>query len=231
MVLFFIVDTSGSMDGSKIGSVNTAIHDILPELKTLSADNADAVVKIVALEFSSGARWLYDQPIDAETFQWNDLEAGGQTNLGEACKMLNQKLSINAFMQEQMGSFAPVIILLSDGEPTDDNYEKELAILKGNKWFHYAIKIAIAIGEDANKDVLKEFTGNAECVLEANNPEVLRKMIRFASIHTVNIGGKNTRIDVKNKRDEMARQIQESKEELSSIQDIQINTDGWGSND
>jgi uncharacterized protein YegL len=32
MVLFFIVDTSGSMMGTKIGTVNTAIREVLPEL-------------------------------------------------------------------------------------------------------------------------------------------------------------------------------------------------------
>ena len=36
MVLFFLVDTSGSMYGTKIGTVNTAIEEIIPELKDLS---------------------------------------------------------------------------------------------------------------------------------------------------------------------------------------------------
>jgi hypothetical protein len=84
-------------------------------------------------------------------------------------------------MNNIVGSFAPVIILLSDGGPTDD-YGKELNALKGNNWFKAAIKIAIAIGEDANQEVLKEFTGNDECVLRANNLSILKKMIRFVDI-------------------------------------------------
>jgi uncharacterized protein YegL len=226
MVLFFVVDTSGSMTGSKIGAVNAAIHDVLPELKSLAAGNADAQIKIAALDFSSGARWLYDQPINAETFMWNDLDAGGVTDLGEACKMLNQKLSRNAFMQEARGSFAPVIILLSDGGPTDD-YARGVAMLKENNWFKSAIKIAIAIGEDANLEVLKEFTGNVECVLEANNPEVLKKMIRFASITSVDIGSKSAKVGTEKKQDEVAKEIQESREELSSVSDVQVSADGW----
>ena len=59
MTLFFLVDTSGSMSGDKIGAVNEAIREVIPEIKDISSENADAQIKIVVLEFSSGARWLY----------------------------------------------------------------------------------------------------------------------------------------------------------------------------
>jgi uncharacterized protein YegL len=231
MVLFFIVDTSGSMSGSKMGSVNTTVHEILPELKDISAENADAQIKIAVLEFSSGARWLYDKPMEADNFCWNDLHAGGVTDLGEACKMLNQKLSRNQFMQDAVGSFAPVIILLSDGEPTD-NYKKELDVLKGNNWFKAAIKIAIAIGEDANQEILREFTGNVECVVIANNPSVLKKIIRFASVSASQIGSRSTNAGVESKQEEMGKQLQYFvKEDLPTIQDTKespvIDTQEW----
>ena len=32
MVLFFIIDQSGSMEGSKIGSLNTAMEEVIPEI-------------------------------------------------------------------------------------------------------------------------------------------------------------------------------------------------------
>jgi len=231
MVLFFIVDTSGSMAGSKIGSVNTAIQEILPELKDISKENADAQIKIAALEFSSGAKWLYSEPMEADNFRWNDLSTGGITDFGEACKMLNQKLSRTAFMQDVVGSFAPVIILLSDGEPTD-NYKKELDLLKTNNWFKAAIKIAIAIGEDANQEILKEFTGNAECVVLVDNPAMLKKMIRFASVRASQIGSRSTGIGVETKQEEIGKQIQDFvKDDLPTIQDTQsssnVNIDDW----
>ena len=231
MVLFFVVDTSGSMSGSKIGSVNTTIHEILPELKDISEENADAQIKIAALEFSSGAKWLYDKPIEADKFRWNELNAGGITDFGEACKMLNQKLSRSAFMQDAVGSFAPVIILLSDGEPTD-NYKKELDNLKGNNWFKAAIKIAIAVGDDANLEILKEFTGNAECVLIAHTPAMLKKMIRFASVSASQIGSRSTNAGVESKQEEMGKKLQDFvNDDLPTIQDTKsssdINTDDW----
>ncbi len=230
MVLFFMVDTSGSMAGSKIGAVNTTIDEIMPELKEISAENADAQIKIAALEFSSGAKWLYEQPMEAEKFRWNALDAGGITDFGEACTKLNQKLSRSAFMQDAVGSYAPVIILLSDGEPTD-NYKKGLTALKDNNWFKAAIKIAIAIGDDANLEILKEFTGNSECVLVASNPQVLKKMIRFASVSASQIGSRSTNAGVESKQDEMGKKLQEFQEELPTVADTQSDAadfDGGG---
>lgn len=175
MTLFFVVDTSGSMAGEKIASVNTAVNEVIPYIEDISSSNADAQIKIAALEFSSGTEWMFSSPVESENFKWRDLEAGGLTSLGEACKELDSKLSkTNGFMAEATGSFAPAIILMSDGEPTDD-YKHYLDKLKGNSWFKAAIKVAIAIGDQANNNILAEFTGNSEAVLTVHNKEQLKK--------------------------------------------------------
>ncbi len=54
MVVFFIVDTSGSMQGAKIGAVNSAIEEVLPEIAKISDENADAEIKIAVLDFFNG---------------------------------------------------------------------------------------------------------------------------------------------------------------------------------
>jgi uncharacterized protein YegL len=192
MVLFFVIDTSGSMDGSKIGAVNTSIEEVIPAIKEVSNDNADAQIKIAALEFSSGARWLTaGGPVECDQFRWNYLDAAGVTDFGAACKALNDKLSTKAFMQEATGSFAPAIFLLSDGEPTDE-WWSALQTLRQNNWFKAAVKVAIAIGDDANKDMLKEFTGSMEAVLEVHNAAMLKKMIKFVSIRASQVASKSS---------------------------------------
>ena len=42
MTLFFMVDTSGSMSGRKIGAVNESIQEVLPMINEISAANPDA---------------------------------------------------------------------------------------------------------------------------------------------------------------------------------------------
>ncbi len=213
MVLFFVVDTSGSMEGSKIGTLNQAIEDVIPEISEISQSNADAQIKIAVLAFSNSAKWITPKPVPAEDFSWDYLNASGLTAFGDACSCLNEKLSRNAFMSEITGSFAPAIFLLSDGEPTDE-YIDCLDDLWKNNWFRKAIKVAVAIGEDANKEVLADFTGDPDAVLTAHNPEVLRKMIRFLSVTSSQIGSKSSSVGKANpdaapsKQDDFIEQVQ-----------------------
>lgn len=229
MVLFFLVDTSGSMSGDKIGAVNEAIREVIPEIKDISAENADAQIKIAVLDFSSGARWLYERPVDSDQFVWNNLEAGGLTDMGVAFNMLNEKLSRTQFMADAIGSYAPAIFMMSDGEPTDE-YKKGLEELRKNKWFKVAIKVAVAIGADANTEILKEFTGNEECVLTVRSPQALRKMIRFASVTASQIGSKSSgvgadaSIDSNQKAADFADQMKTFQQDNTDLTDIQ---NGW----
>lgn len=195
MVLFFLVDTSGSMTGTKIGAVNTAIEETIPEIVKISNENADAELKIATLEFSAGATWITSNgPVPVEDYTWNYQDAGGVTDLGIACDMLNEKLSRKEFMREATGSFAPAIILLSDGGPTDD-WQSKVDLLKQNNWFKKAIKIAIAIGNEADKSVLEYFTGNSEAVIEVHNAAMLKKLIKIVSIRSSEIGSRSTNVN------------------------------------
>jgi uncharacterized protein YegL len=195
MTLFFMIDASGSMDGSKIGAVNTAIEEVIPALKEVSDENADAQIKVAVLEFSSGARWITASgPVEVDQLNWNYIDAGGVTDFGAACKALNEKLSTKGFMQEATGSFAPAIFLMSDGEPTDD-WQSGLNILKQNNWFKAGVKVAVAIGDDADKEVLKAFTGTMEAVLETHSVAMLKKMIKFVSVRASQVASKSSNVD------------------------------------
>lgn len=187
MVLFFIVDTSGSMSGTRIGAVNSAIEQTLEKLRDMNENNADAEIEVAFLEFSNGAQWLTPTgPMKVGNYYWSDLEADGLTYMGEAFKMLNEKLSkTSGFMKRASGSHAPVLFLMSDGEPNDD-YKTHLAKLQQNAWFKVSIKVALAIGDDANDHVLQEFTGSKESVVRVpdgqNAGEKLAKMVQFIAI-------------------------------------------------
>ena len=210
MTLFFLIDTSGSMEGNKIGAVNDAVVNVLPILNDISETNPDAEIKVAALEFSSDVRWLYDEPKSAKDFIWQDVTASGLTCLGGACAELAAKLSRNGgFMQSASGSFAPAIILLSDGGPTD-NYEVGLAKLQTNNWFKSAIKIAIAIGDDADKDVLKQFTGNAEAVITVHNIDALKQIIRVVAVTSSQIGSKSSTAGDVTKQDQVIKDVQDA---------------------
>ena len=196
MTLFFLIDTSGSMVGNKIGAVNDAVVNVLPMLDEISASN-----------------WLYDEPKLAADFKWQDVQASGLTSLGAACMELNNKLSRNGFMQAASGSFAPAIILLSDGGPTDD-FQSGLAKLKSNNWFKAAIKIAIAIGDDADKDVLKDFTGSIEAVFTVHNIEALKQVIRIVAVTSSQIGSKSSTAGDTSKQEQVIKDVTENVKDI-----------------
>ena len=75
----------------------------------------------------------------------------------------------------------PVLVLASDGQPTDD-YSAGLQELLNSSWGSKSIRMAIAIGRDADVDVLQQFIDNLDFPpVSASNPEALIERIRWAS--------------------------------------------------
>jgi uncharacterized protein YegL len=133
------------------------------------------------------------------------------------------------FLSAPSASVAPAIILMSDGEPTDD-YKKGLSELQENKWYKYAIKVAVAIGEDANIDVLKEFTGNIEAVTAVHTPEALRKWIRFVSITSAQIGSKSQPMQdgqIESKQETMIDQMKDLQQGDPDFNQVSTAGDDW----
>ena len=154
----WICDCSGSMAGEKINQLNFAIKEALPAMRKEADENPNAQVFVRALKFSKGAEWINADPVPVEQFQWADLTAGGPTDMGKALSMVADALTIPPMTERAL---PPVLVLVSDGQPTDD-LEKGLARLLEVPWGKKAVRLAIAIGKDADRDVLAKFIGNAE---------------------------------------------------------------------
>lgn len=226
MVLFFLIDCSGSMGGSKIGTVNAVMEELIPELRGIGG--ADADIKLAVLKFSGGSEWMYNEPISVDEFEWQPIDAQNVTDLGSAFTELSAKLSRSEFMKSPSLSFAPVMILMSDGYPTD-NFEKGLAELSENRWYAAGIKAAVAIGEDADFDILARFTGSPDSVVTANNGEALAKLIKFVAVTSSQIGSRSMRLaeakeDLRTKQESAAEQIREFAESDEINADIEA---GW----
>lgn len=175
----WIADCSGSMsqDG-KIQSLNTAIREAIPHMQKVADENPNAQVLVRAIKFSNGAQWHISQPTPVADFRWTDLEAEGVTDMGKAFSMVAEQLKIPPMTDRAL---PPVLVLISDGQPTD-SFEKGLAELMDQPWGKKAVRIAIAIGSDADYDVLQKFIGHVEIKpLQANNPESLVNYIKWVS--------------------------------------------------
>jgi uncharacterized protein YegL len=175
----WIADCSDSMRvGGKIEALNTAIREAIPHMRKVAKDRDNAQVLVRAVRFSDGAYWHIAQPVPVEQFEWVDLQAKGVTDMGKALELVAEQLKMPPMPERGL---PPVLVLISDGQPTDD-FAAGLNALLDLPWGKKAVRIAIAIGGDANLEVLQRFINNPELQpLQANNPEALVTRISWAS--------------------------------------------------
>jgi uncharacterized protein YegL len=173
----WIADCSGSMEtDGKIQALNTAIREAIPHMQKVTDENPNADVMVRAVKFSNGAQWHISQTTKVADFKWADLTAGGVTDMGKALRMVAEQLKV---LPER--GLPPVLVLISDGQPTDD-FDGGLKEILDQPWGKKAVRIAIAIGEDADLDVLQKFINNPEIKpLRANTPEALVRYIKWVS--------------------------------------------------
>lgn len=211
LVIFFLIDTSGSMKGTKMGELNTVMEELIPEIRRVG--EADTEVKIAVLTFSTGVKWMYAEPIAIEEFEWQRLTASGVTSMGEAFKELSMRMSRNSFLNSPSLSFAPVIFLMTDGYPSDD-YKEGLEALASNSWYKFGLKAALGIGNEANDDMLAEFTGSKDTVVHAYSGNQLAQMIKIVAVTASQIGSKSMTLADQNEQELSDEDVYASKQKM-----------------
>jgi uncharacterized protein YegL len=100
------------------------------------------------------------------------------TDLGAAMRLVAAELTVPPMSDRAL---PPVLVLISDGHPTDD-YQRALEELLALPWGRRALRLAIAIGRDADREVLEQFVDDpAIGVVSAASPEELVQLIGWAS--------------------------------------------------
>jgi len=166
------------MAGSKINELNRAMREAVAALRDSAEEEPNVDIEMRVLAFETGARWMTSGAVPLSSFEWTDLLAGGTTDLGAAMRALAAELS-PANIPDR--SLPPVVVLVSDGQPTDD-YHAGLRALMDEPWGRKAVRVAIAIGDDVDLDVLRLFIDNPQIEpLTARNPRALAMYLKWAS--------------------------------------------------
>ncbi|MGW2642903.1 vWA domain-containing protein [Streptomyces sp. NPDC001348] len=179
----WILDCSDSMRiNGKIGELNFAIREVIPEMRKAADENPAASLLVRAITFAEKANWHVEQPTPIHDFTWNDVKTSGWTSLGAALKLAATALEMPPMPERAL---RPVLALVSDGQPTDD-WRAGMRAVDATPWGKRAVRVAVAIGQDADKAVLKEFLANPEMdPILASNPQQLVRAIRWASTMAV----------------------------------------------
>lgn len=114
-----LLDTSGSMHGNAIDSLNKAIRDFKTQV---SMDElAQKRVDIAIIEFNNTAR-VVQEFTPLPMIEPVNLKAGGQTAMGAGINLAIDKTKERRNFYNSMGTptFKPWIFMITDGVPTDD---------------------------------------------------------------------------------------------------------------
>ena len=125
----WIADCSGSMEGKKIESLNFGIREAISEMRLVADENPNAQVLVRAIRFADGAKWHVGTPTSIHDFKWADLTTTGLTDMGKALELAADALDVKNMPERGL---PPVLVLLSDGQPTDD-FARGLKALPGSR--------------------------------------------------------------------------------------------------
>ncbi len=178
--VIILADSSGSMaSDNRIGILNNAIREMLDSLNDENSLRADIFISVISFG-GNGANTVQEFKKSTE-IEWTDLTAMGGTPMGKAFDAVKNLLENKDIIPSR--SYAPTLVLLSDGAPTD-NWENSLTELLSSNRASKAQRIAMSIGAGENgKKVLNKFLGESDIkVFEANQARDINKFFRFVTM-------------------------------------------------
>lgn len=177
-----LADVSGSMsENGKIDALNVALKEMISSFAKEPRLRAEIQVGLITF----GGREAHEHlPLVAANLIGGveAFEATGATPMGSAFALAHKLLE----NKEQIPSraYRPVLVLVSDGAPTDA-WEAPLAALKASERGQKATRFAMAIGADADYNMLAQFTNDKEApVFRADEA---RDIVRFFRMVTMSV--------------------------------------------
>lgn len=152
-----VLDASGSMAGTPIKQLNAGVQLLESELK--KDDMASQRVQILVIRFGDTVSALGEWA-DAMDFAAPTLVAGGATPMGAAVRLALQKLEEQKARYNAHGIQynRPWMFLITDGEPTDHDWQHAAAECRAAEEGKHLTCYAIGVGDDADMAKLAQFS-------------------------------------------------------------------------
>lgn len=189
--IFVLADASGSMRGEKINELNLALREMLNALNNV--DDIRGKFQLCVISFGGGVQVI--QPLaDIDGMMLPELTASGNTPMGEAFEVVKEMIEDRQIVSSR--AYAPTIVLISDGIPTDcseeiynskkyDNWEPLIGLHNGER-SSKSQRLALGIGVDADYEMLKNYINNPDIpVIKANDASGITKFFKWVTMSTV----------------------------------------------
>lgn len=175
--VILLTDVSGSMapDG-KIDALNRAVREMIDTFR--GEDDLRAEIHLGVIAFGDTAR-EHLALCPAKKVTWTDMAARGGTPLGAAFDLAAALVEDRQKVSSR--SYRPTLVLLSDGQPTD-SWQASLDRLNRSERAAKADRMALAIGADADAEVLKAFVAAKGRVFRADEARQIHTFLRFVTM-------------------------------------------------
>ncbi len=140
---------------SKLKVTNDAMRAMIASFAAV--ERAEVQVCVVAFGGDKARLHVPMQP--ATAVAWEDYAADGETPLGSAFAMAKELLEDRQTVPGD--AYRPVVVLVSDGRPTDADWQARMAAFIGEGRSRKASRMALAIGQ-ADTTVLRSFLGEQQ---------------------------------------------------------------------
>jgi uncharacterized protein YegL len=184
--VYLLLDTSGSMSGEPIEAVKNGVQIMISSLRQNPQAIETAFISVII--FDSVAQQIIPLT-DLASFQMVDIKATGVTALGDALKLVSNKIDneVAKTTMEQKGDWKPLVFIMTDGIPTDD-WQSGLNEFKQRKT---AFTVACAAGSGADTNILKQITENVVSLDTADSASIGK----FFQWVTASIGVSSTKVE------------------------------------
>lgn len=173
-----LLDVSGSMSGEKINTLNAAVKEMISDFVNAEKNEIEILVSIITFGSNVSLHMPYTSAKDVE---WQDLQASGLTPMGTAFSMA--KAMIEDKEVTPSPTYRPTIVLVSDGQPTDDWKQPLHELINEGRRSKNCDRMAMAIGSEVSNSVLNEFvSGTENKVFTAQDASQIQEFFQFVTM-------------------------------------------------
>lgn len=174
-----LADVSGSMTtNGKIDALNDAVQEMLESFG--SEDDTRAEIHVSVVTFGKDGARIHQVLTPAAKVQWARMTAAGGTPMGAAFDVATSMIEDRSQIPSR--AYRPTIILVSDGQPTDD-WQLPLKRLLGAERASKAARFALGIGDDADTAMLSAFIATPDAkVYHAHEVRQIKQFFRWVTM-------------------------------------------------
>lgn len=174
-----LADVSGSMSANgKIDALNDAIQSMIESFA--AEDHSRAEIHVAVIAFGKGGARLHQPLLPAAQIKWERVGAAGNTPMGAAFDLVVKMVEDHAQIPSR--AYRPTVVLVSDGQPTDD-WREPLQRLLASDRASKASRFVLGIGDDADSAMLAEFLADPNArVYSAHEARQIKNFFRWVTM-------------------------------------------------